>query len=307
MSEILHPTNFDPINVIEIGELSLDALAGQKVVKSTSSQGLVAGDYLVVGVRGSEIAEIGQIDTINGEDITLLANLRFKHYRTDPITKLVGSQIKIYRAANVNGLAPADTDFAYLGVVTIDADQLYTPYTDLAGGSGYWYKKTYYNSTSSLETSLADATAVRGGGYGHYASVDDVRHEAGMDNNRYIGDESILEKLEMAESEVNGSLAIAGYTLPLTEVPANLKQITQLLAAGYLLTVDYGPEYNGLTKDGERKIKMGKDMLLKIEKRETQLLDVQGEPVAQTKAVSGYPTSAQSETNPPIFSMTDKW
>jgi hypothetical protein len=307
MAEIIRPTNFDPINVIEIAELSADALSGQKIVIPTNVSGIVDDDYLVIGSLAAENAELVQVDSVTGGSVTLTANLAIKHYRNERITKLFGNKINIYRATNVDGNLPDDTDFSLLGTVDIDVDQIYTSYTDLTGGDGYWYKKTYFNSTSTTETSLADATGVRGGGYGHYTSVDEVRMEAGLMNNRWIGDDLIYQKILSAESEINASLIIGSYTLPLADIPDQIKNATRLLAAGYLLTIDYGPEHNGTNKDGEKKISMAREILSQIENGNATLVNQQGVAVAKGQQVKSYPTDSEDTTEPRKFSMQDTW
>ena len=302
--EVIIVDNFPAINVLEDSYLTADSAAAQKVVVPANVDGFATTNYCLVGQKGAEASEIAQIDTVVGTNVTFLANLLNKHYRNDPIVKLRANQIKIYRAANVDGSAPADGSFSVLVTLGIEADQLYTQYTDENGGNGYWYKFTYYNSTSGVETAIADAIAVRGGNYGHYIDVDEVRSEAGLDNNRWITDGKIYDKLVAAEAEVNGSLILGGFSLPLVSIPENVKQATRLLAAGFLLTMDYGPEFSGTLKDGERKIKEAREILASIEKGTKPLVDGTGAVVSQSKQVKGYPDDSAPD---PMFTSQDRF
>lgn len=312
MAEILQPSSFDPINIIEKSELIADAAAAQAVISLQNPDNYVANVFVVVGTPGAENAELRQVQSISGQNATLTANLTLKHYIGEPVTILYGDKIQLYRAANVDGTVPADGDFAALGsAVAIEADQNYVEYSDTSGGSDYWYKKSYYNSYNANETELSQAVAIRGGNYGHYTTVDAVRFEAGLTNNRYISNSDIFAKLLQAESEVNGSLSIGGYTLPIDPVPYDVVNATNLLAAGYLLSVDYGPEHEGTLKDGKNKIAMARDILKRIENGELTLVDSTGTtlPKSQVSGVAGYPDNTAAYLTPseaPMFRVTDR-
>lgn len=66
-------------------------------------------------------------------------------------------QIKVYRATSKTG--------TYAILTTVDINQAtiadnspgYTLYNDSAGSDSYWYKASYYNSTSLVETDMSDA------------------------------------------------------------------------------------------------------------------------------------------------------
>ena len=136
-----------------------------------------------------------------------------------------------------------------------------------------------------------------------------MRAEAGIVNNRYIDNSQVYQKMIMAESEVSGSLVIGSYTLPLTTVPYDVVNATNLLAAGYLLSADYGPEFSGTSKDGERKIKQAREILARIEKHNTSLVDSIGTAIASTSRILGYPDDTAEGLSPSegsIFKITDK-
>lgn len=311
-NEIIIAENFPQSNIAEETFLTADALAAQKVINVENTDGLLASYYLLIGMKGAESSQIDKIATggISGLAVTCDDNLLSKHYRNEPVFVVKSNQIKIYRAANVDGSVPEDASFSLLTTKNIQADQLYTEYTDTNGGSGYWYKYTFYNSSTTDESPLSDAIPVRGGNYGLYASVDEVRDEAGLNDNPWITSQVIASKLSQAQSEVNGSLAIGGYTLPLETVPDLVKNATLMLAAGYVLTKDYGPEHTGTNKDGQLKIKMAKDILMKIEKGKASLIDnITGQAISQTAGVRSYPddnTELDNEDLAPAFSMDMK-
>lgn len=307
MSEYLKPTNFDQSNIIEESFLYSDAEAGQANIVLQNPDQFSANDYVCVGELGSENAEIMQIQSISSKTATLSSNLLLKHIANTRITKLFGDKVRVYRAANVDGSAPDDGDFSLLSTITIQADQQFSLYTDSTGGSSYWYKKTYYNSYSGDEIGLAYAVAARGG-QDYYTTIDKVRREAGMQHNRWIADDVIQEKLDAAISEVNYSLIAAGYSLPLDSIPAMIENATRLLAAGFLLSEDYGPEFSGTNKSGSSKIAQARDLLKTLVKGEGVLVDDNSEQLSKSGNISFYPNE-QSRSNTPsedyLFGITD--
>jgi len=313
MAELITIESFPQSNIAEQSTLTADAAAAQAVISVANVDTLAANDYVLVGIKGSETAQILQVLSIANLAVTFTGNLTVKHFKNEPIYKLKANQAKIYRAANVNGTAPVDADFSVLTTLTLEADQLSTSYNDSGGGSSYWYKYLFYNSSTTSATPIADAIANRGGNYGLYTTVDAVRREAGLQNNRFIEDQLVYQKLIQAQSEANASLTLGGYSLPLEVVPELLVNAVQLLAAGYLLTMDYGVEHTGTNKDGTNKIKMARDILNGITSGATLLIDpVTSAPVPQSVAngVNGYPDSTSVDNIPTegkAFSITMKF
>lgn len=312
MSEILHLTNFDSLNLLERTELDDVAEAGQATVKVRNTDGLNANDYVIVGHRGEEDAELKQIQSINSSTrvITLTTNLLLDHNELDPLVSLRGNQIKVYRAANVDDTVPADASFSVIATKTIEADQDYTEYADAGGGEDYWYKKTYYNATTTAATALSTSPATRGGNHGHVIDLYDIREEAGFVNNEKITDSMISIRRTMAESEALGAIA-RRYTLPLSYNPPVIINAIKLLAAGYLLLSTYGVGEEGTSKEGVAKVKLAKDLLKQIANGEIPLLGLdQVELTGVGGELDGYPGEDAAELYPNTgrkFSMQDEY
>jgi hypothetical protein len=216
----------------------------------------------------------------------------------EKLIKLFGDQIRIFRASNIDGSIPADESFTELATISIEADQLFTDYLDTTGGSDFWYKFVYRNSANFYTTDLADSIAVRGGDFGHYVSVSEIRNEAGFTNNPDITDQMIADRREDAESEVKGALSVAGYKLPLTNpIPSVVKNATKLLAAGYLLLQDYGVTAEGSNKEGQAKIDLAEKILKKIQNREIVLTDIKEASLAKETIIGGWPNDSTKESD----------
>jgi len=251
MAQNLSLTNYSASNIVERAKLAADAAKSQAVIVVDNAQNIVANDYLLIGRPGGNISAVYQVLSVNGTSITLTTNLSAYAQRGDEVTKLYGNQLKVYRAAYSSGSIPTDGEYTVVGgsPVDIDPDQLTTNFTDSTGGSGYWYKYTFYNSTTTNETAIAASKAVRDTSSTDYASIDDVRREAGFAGNTNVTDELIYRKLQAAQSKINGMLS-GRYVLPLGQ-PVNpiIADLTVRLAAGYVMIAEYG------TFDGQDKTK----------------------------------------------------
>lgn len=304
MSQTLKLNNFAEENIVETTELNADSAVAATSLTLKDNQGFASGDFVIIGDLGSEESELRTVDAVNSDliGLTITAALKLAHNRFDQVTKLFGNQMKIYRASNVNGSQPADADFTEYATISIDPDQMSTRYTDASGSDDYWYKRVFYNPTTTTSTPLELAKAYRGQQYPEYASAEEIRNKAGLGGNRYITDEKVHEKRRAAQDVINGALT-GLYVVPFTS-PINplINEITQLLAAGYLLTSE---ATNADTRaEGQAFIdqvtnKDGTGWLDKLNKRELKLTGLQGDD-STTPTASGYTAwpTGQTATTP---------
>lgn len=302
MSQTLNLANFNSINLKEATFLTSDAAAAQAVLTVQNNQNFAADDFFILGALGSEASELLSVSSVSGSSgVTASASLARTHRQNEPVTKLAANKLRIYRAAASGSSAPADTDFSLLATIDIDTDQMQTQYTDSGGSSNYWYKYTYYNSVASTETTLAESIAVRGGGVGNYASIESIRREAGIVNNRWVSDPEVDEKRQAAQQEINSRLS-GIYTLPFTS-PINplIAEITRLLAAGFILLKNYGPQSTITTADGEQKVNKARELLSKLDSKELVLTDTSGTDISVPGTGAGFTgwPDASTETAAP--------
>lgn len=287
--------NFGSINIKEISQVDVEALAAQAVVALKSTQGLAVSDFCIIGQRGTERAELRRILSIADPNITLTANLLYRHSKFEPFASLYGDKIKLYRAANVNGTQPADGSFAAVGsVVDIDPDQMATSVTDSTGSDQFWYKFTYYNSVALSETSLADSSAARGGSADTYCSIDEIRAEAGISNNQYITDADVTTQRSAAQDRINSALS-GIYTVPFTApISPLIQKITVLLAAGYILKREYGVTSSINNQRGQMKINEAEGYLTRLDTKDLILTDTTGTDTSipgSASGVTGWPNA----------------
>ena len=296
MSASFKIDNFGSINLKEKSKLDAEAAAAATGLTLQSTQGYSTDDFMLIGLKGAEGTELKRIDSVtNDTALVLTEGLDNPHGRFEDVVKLFGDQIQVYRAANVDGTQPADGSFSTVGSpISIDPDQMYSEFTDSSGGSDYWYKFVYKNSVSSDITALADSIAVRGGGISNYCSFDDIRNEAGFQNNPYITDAKISSKRAAAQSMIDSALQ-GIYVVPFSK-PINplIIEITTKLAAGYLLVQEYGGTSVRMRDDGQKKIDEAMALLARIDKRELTLTGVTG--VSQEISGSGVQSWPNADT-----------
>lgn len=297
MAENIFAENYAPSNITARTYLINDAEAAQNLIDIENGQSFVVGKKLVIGE--GESAEIIEVDFITDQSITLHSNLKFRHIKGDLVRGLLGNVIEFFAAVDIDGTPPADGSFVSLAEVSIVADDFMTSYPHVAGGSGYWYKYIYKDLGTDESTELSGTVAIRGGDYGHLVSVEEIRSEAGLDNNPNITDLTISLRRSRAESLANGTCFAASYVMPLqTEAgvlytPELIEMAVLSIASGLVLQKDWGPAAGDAgkeaTRDGKSKVKQGMDILTGISAGTVALLGPDHQPLARVTDVAGWP------------------
>lgn len=301
MTALLEIDNFAANNLHEKSYVEVASDATDTTLTVKSDENISTNLYALIGQLADETSELCLITGIAADVLTLSPALANAHSRYDDVTILEANQIRVYRAANVDGSEPDDGDFTLLATVDIDTDNLQTSYTDSSGGSDYWYKFTYYNSASSDETTTADSQAVRGGAVNVYATIEQIRVEAGVENNPYMSDAFVDEQRIEAQDVINTALQ-GTYTVPFeAPIAPIIERCTKLLAAGYILKKDYGDGAVGTNSEGQAKIdevigtKDKKGLLQGIIDGTSGIIDGTGAAVVDRQKVHGFPLSTTKD------------
>lgn len=284
----------------ETSRLAADVLAGSNVTLTVDNNDHFANtDYLVIGYEGSELAEMVQVNqvVVAGQSVQVAA-LKFNHRQGEPITKFLFNKRRFYGATSASG---SFTELTSEGSpVDIQVDDPQGTKIEYTGTLYTYFKSTYLNSTTSVETDPSDSEAVLGDQSLRYASLWGIRKHAGLAGNPLYSDARLEDKRKQAESEIN-SVLLMRYILPLTEVPAILTQICELLAAGYI-------DYEEFGKDGEGVKWLGtaRALLKSVGDGTQRLVGADGKELAvneQVSVLSGYPNSSNDvgESGGPMF------
>lgn len=253
MKTLLAPTE-DFIKIAS-SKLAATATAGTSVVITLqNTDGFLVNDFAAIGWEGSEQGELCQITAVTGETITV-ATLKLSHLQDEPIRKYLYNARKFYGCATVSGFYVELTGYGSPMAIAVDDPQ--GSYLEYTGSEGYiYFKSTYFNTTTSSESDIANANAVLANDSGRYCSIYAIRKQAGLTNNPFVTDERIEINRKRAENEVN-SYINSKYIIPLVntlgvaEVPFMIENCTTLLAAGYIDYQEFGADGQGVKWLGE--------------------------------------------------------
>jgi len=284
----------------ERGRLRDAASAGSSVaVPVDSSQGVAAGDYIVIGFEGNELAEMCSVTDVTNTTITV-ATLKFNHVEGEPFVVYRYNKRKFYGATTAAGSYTELTADGSPADISVDDPQ--GTLLEYSGSTYTYFKATYYNSLTTEETDIDEATAVSSDESARYATLYAIRKHAGLAGNPRYSDLRIETKRQQAENEINSVLA-AKYVLPLAEVPALLGNICELLAAGYIDYEEFGKDGEGVKWLGE-----GRALLKAIQKGTQILIGTDGTELTRNTKVGvldGYPND--EDIDEAQFSMSDRY
>jgi len=198
---ITHPDTTNNINTV----LATDYAAGVTTITVKNTAGFAANDYLVVGKLGSEQTELVQINTITApQTIAILVATKFQHGEDTPVTQIGYNQFKLYRS-----ITTSTGSYTTLATAALQVDQPFNLYVDTSGQSSYFYKFSYYNSTSTNESDTS--AVIPGTGFSFYSlkSLQDrVAKLFGDPNYRYLRRDEITDWLneyyEMIQERITG-------------------------------------------------------------------------------------------------------
>lgn len=283
--------------------LLADASAGTNVTISVlDNNGIALNSYVVIGYEGAEQTEIAKVNSaVTLGSLIQVDKLLFAHKADAPVTVYRFNQRKFYGCVTPTGTFVELT--AYGSPANIQADDPQGTLFEYSGPEGYTYfKSTYFNSTTSEETDIADSDAVAGDQSTRYTTIYNIKHQAGLTNNPYITDGVVETYRKRAESEVR-SIIMFRYNLPLVEIPAIIENCCSLLAAGYMDYREFGRDGEGVKWLGEARgilnsIKKGAQRLLGADEQELPT-------ITTANTVQGYPDGVDNK-NGPIRMFTSK-
>lgn len=140
----------------ETSSLSDKVYAADTSIVVINATNFSANDFILIGVLGSETAELRKISSISSNTIVLTTALSFDHPQDSTITLLDYDQIIFYHSATTTGVLTA-----LAAAQTIVPDDVYNSYNDTSNIVGYgWFK--FQNSVTSAASSLSNAVPYAG-------------------------------------------------------------------------------------------------------------------------------------------------
>ena len=221
-------------------------------------------DFIVLGTIGNETTEIRQIESVSSDlkTITISEETNFAHSKLAPIQTIMFNTRKFYRSDTKDGTYTHLTIEGSPVDIEVDVPEG-TCFEDSAGTNSSYYKASYYNNFTGVETSLDDAIAALASDTSFYTSIFKIKREAGLLENSYITGDLVNGYRTEAEAQIDGMIANT-YQLPLASSTL-IQHVATLLAAGHLLSKEYGMEADiEVAKSGQRKIERAEELLEKI-------------------------------------------
>lgn len=151
---ISHPRTRDN----QTTNLAADFVSATGTIKVKNTSGFVTGKFAILGSIGFEQSEIVRPTTITAPDTLVLSSATvFPHNADTKVTFLDQDKINIYRSTSgVNG------SYSLLAAVNIQIDNDVTMYDDTTSTAGSYYKFSYLNSFTSVESDFSDPVAASG-------------------------------------------------------------------------------------------------------------------------------------------------
>lgn len=269
------------------------ATAGSTVqITVENNQGFSANDYVVLKTPGNDQAHIAKISSVSANNKITVDTLKHNLYVGDEVIKILFNKMKFYGRTATGTYTEMTLDGSPKDIEVDNPNGTLFEYT---GTEGYiYFKVTYYNSTTAEETSITESNEVSADQSLRYCSIYSIRKIAGLVDNEFVTDERVESKRKIAESEINSVISLR-YSLPLTTIPDYIKEITMLLAGGYLSIEEFGDKGGGIDM-----VNQAKSYLKSIQKGENRLIDIStGEELSRNNGgvLSGYPDSSTEDTN----------
>lgn len=135
--------------------------AGTEELRLRNTNNFNEDDYILIGEMGFEQSEIVQVTGVDADHKQIdISATKFPHSPNSPVYVLKYNEIKFYRSTTT-----IDDTYTELASIPIDVDNSdkRTRYDDPNGLPSYFYKISFFNSHTNVESEQSDP--IPGGGY----------------------------------------------------------------------------------------------------------------------------------------------
>lgn len=176
--------------------LSTAATAADTILTVISSVGLSDADYIVINAN-TEYAEIVKITTVDSVTQLTVSALTQSHSINVRFYRLPYNQVKFYECAVVGGTYTVVAS----GTVDMDYSQLDTNFAYPAGDDAYFFKRTFLNETTAVESDIALSTYWQTDDEQYLITADEMRRFLQFDENDYPTKEDYNFFINLASSQ----------------------------------------------------------------------------------------------------------
>ena len=174
-----------------------DLLAGSNTISIMNNTGLAIADYVLIEpyTERSEIAKISSLTLNTG--ITFTTGLKFNHKIGIMIYKMPYNQIRFYSCATVSGTYVAIVS----GLLDADYKDVFTPFNYATGTTALFYKRTFYNATTLLESDIAISDYWQTSDEELYITPQELRVYIQFDKNDYPNEDDMRTLIRLAQDQ----------------------------------------------------------------------------------------------------------
>lgn len=206
----IYPNIYDE----EETQIASAVTAGDTAITVDNNDIFAANDYIILGTLGKETCELVKISSVTGSTtITLTTGCTFAHVVDEKIRKTPFNQIKFYYCSTSGGTYAADGSAETMQVDNKNLETLHE--TTLTNARTMYWKITYYNSTTTDETSQSDSEPVYGATV-FYCDVADIFGWLGIDDTK-INPNTVNLMIEAATAEIEDKCNTVFYTATATD------------------------------------------------------------------------------------------
>ena len=169
---------------------------GSTTLKVDNTEGFADDDYLVIDA-GKETAEIIRINaTVASNDTLTITATKFVHQENAKVFRLPYNQMKFYECATVDGT------YVLISGATVEMT-FATKYTNFTGGTAdYYYKRVFYNATSTAVSPIAEANYWQTTDEELYITPAELRTVLQFDENDYPTKEDMRFLIKVAMKKI---------------------------------------------------------------------------------------------------------
>jgi len=170
---------------------------GSTTYKILNTEGFADSDYFVID-PGTEKSEIIKISTIDDNRTFTAAAAKFEHGVNAELFRLPYNQMKFYYSTDATGtytyITDSITEMSYVGI--------FTNYSYADGTTSLYYKRTFYNSTTDVESDIAEADYWQTGDETLYITPEELRKILQLGEDDPPSPEDMYTLIKVAQKQI---------------------------------------------------------------------------------------------------------
>jgi hypothetical protein len=194
---LLKGLNYDYTGQVSSKIITAAVAAGVALILE-NTEGLADDDYIVIA-PGTETAEIVRIDAAVASDTVLVITaLKFDHAVGVSVFRLPFNQMQFYESATVDGtyiaIANSTTDMDY--------STNYTNFDDTTGDIDYYFKRTFYNENTAVESDIDLSNSWQTDDESLYITPEQLRTWIQFDENDYPNHNDMRSLIALSQDKM---------------------------------------------------------------------------------------------------------